>query len=88
MKEIRYSTKSKKDLKKIRNNPLKIQKLYNVLYLLANGIDLPENFRVHQLIGEYKGCLECHVEGDFLLIWIDRDFIEIVRVGSHSELFF
>ena len=41
------------------------------------------------LQGKYKGCLECHIEGDFLLIWIDeeRDIIELVRLGSHSELF-
>ncbi len=33
--------------------------------------------------------MECHVESDFLLIWIDEetDVIEIVRIGSHSELF-
>ncbi|MDR3141751.1 MAG: type II toxin-antitoxin system YafQ family toxin, partial [Tannerellaceae bacterium] len=31
----------------------------------------------------------CHIEGDFLLIWLDEnsDFIEILRIGSHSELF-
>lgn len=89
MKEIRYSTKAKKDLKKYRNNPLKIQKLYDVLYLIASGVDLPENFRSHKLIGEYKGCMECHIEGDFLLIWIDEDsdFMEIIRLGSHSDLF-
>jgi len=36
-----------------------------------------------------KGCLECHINGDFLLIWYDknRDVIELVRLGSHSELF-
>ncbi|MEG1523266.1 MAG: type II toxin-antitoxin system YafQ family toxin, partial [Bacteroidales bacterium] len=32
---------------------------------------------------------ECHIEGDFLLIWLDEknDFIDILRLGSHSELF-
>ena len=36
-----------------------------------------------------KGCMECHINSDFLLIWIDeaRDIIELVRLGSHSELF-
>ena len=35
------------------------------------------------------GCMECHIEGDFLLIWIDEETetIELVRLGSHSELF-
>jgi mRNA interferase YafQ len=33
--------------------------------------------------------MECHIEGDFLLIWFDEnsDVIEIIRIGSHSELF-
>ena len=43
----------------------------------------------HPLSGKYKGCLECHINGDFLLIWYDKnsDIIELVRLGSHSELF-
>jgi mRNA interferase YafQ len=33
--------------------------------------------------------MECHIEGDFLLIWLDdeNNIIEILRLGSHSELF-
>ncbi|WP_298646423.1 type II toxin-antitoxin system YafQ family toxin [uncultured Proteiniphilum sp.] len=65
MKELRYSTKAKKDLKKYRNNPRKMEKLYQVLYMLINDIQVPETFQPHQLIGQYKGCLECHIEPDF-----------------------
>ena len=41
------------------------------------------------ITGEYKGCLECHIQGDFLLIWYDEKsgIIELVRLGSHSDLF-
>ena len=41
------------------------------------------------LTGDYNSCMECHIQGDFLLIWIDEDVAEIdlVRLGSHSELF-
>ncbi len=33
--------------------------------------------------------MECHIESDFLLIWIDeqKGIVELVRLGSHSELF-
>ena len=33
--------------------------------------------------------MECHIEGDFLLIWYDEeeDIITLLRIGSHSELF-
>lgn len=33
--------------------------------------------------------MECHVQGDFLLVWIneEEDTVYLVRLGSHSELF-
>ena len=89
MKSIHYSTKAKKDLKRYRSNPVKMRKLYEVLQMLMNDIPLPKEYKPHLLAGNYKGCMECHIEGDFLLIWIDpnTDVIEVLRLGSHSELF-
>lgn len=89
MKELRYSTKAKKDLKRYRNNPRKMQKLHELLDLLVKDMEIPATFLPHKLVGQYKDCMECHIEGDFLLIWIDEDrnFIDIIRLGSHSELF-
>ncbi|MDR0733467.1 MAG: type II toxin-antitoxin system YafQ family toxin [Dysgonamonadaceae bacterium] len=89
MKKVHYSTRMKKDLKKYRNNPVKMKKLYEVLNMLINDIELPETFKAHKLLGQYKGCMECHIEGDFLLIWFDEDsgIIELLRLGTHSELF-
>lgn len=57
--------------------------------MLDNEIELPEKYRVHMLKGEYMGCMECHIEGDFLLIWLDVEtgIIDVLRLGSHSELF-
>ncbi|MGM9738449.1 MAG: type II toxin-antitoxin system mRNA interferase toxin, RelE/StbE family [Candidatus Cryptobacteroides sp.] len=33
--------------------------------------------------------MECHIQSDFLLIWIDEEnqVIRLVRIGTHSELF-
>lgn len=89
MKRVRYSTKAKRDLKRYRNDISKMRMLYMALDFLVKGLDLPEQYRAHELIGNYKGCMECHVGSDFLLIWIDekQDVIEILRLGSHSELF-
>jgi mRNA interferase YafQ len=57
--------------------------------MLENGVEIPQSYKPHPLTGNYKGCMECHIEGDFLLIWIDeeKDIIELVRLGTHSELF-
>lgn len=87
MKKLRPSTQFKKDYKKYRNSPKKLKNLSTILQLLAEEKDIPSIYKPHYLKGEYIGCLECHIENDFLLIWINEDIIELVRLGSHSELF-
>lgn len=86
-KQVRYSTHAKKDLKRYQHDLTKMQKLYEVLQVLSSGEQLAPQYRPHMLSGEYKGCMECHVGNDFLLIWIDSDAIYVERVGTHSELF-
>lgn len=68
MKTIHYSTKAKKDLKKYRNNTRLMEALYEVLSSLVKGEVVPEKYKPHELTGNYKGCMECHVGNDFLLI--------------------
>lgn len=89
MKRLRQTGQFKKDLKRYVNRPGKMKKLLEVLAFLRNDITLPEHYKAHTLTGDYSGCMECHIEGDFLLIWIDEesDTIGLLRLGSHSELF-
>ena len=89
MKSLKTSTQYRKDPKRYRNKPQKLAALKQVLELLINEQPIPQEYYPHMLQGEYKGCMECHIQGDFLLIWIDEvnDIIELVRLGSHSELF-
>lgn len=89
MKKLRPSTQYKKDLKRIRNNPGKAKALLEVLVLLENELPIPDKYKPHTLINDYEGCMECHIQGDFLLIWFDpqTEDIDLLRLGSHSELF-
>ena len=89
MKLFKTSTQYRKDLKRYKNKPLKLNALKEVLEMLKNDLPIPAEYYPHMLHGEYKDCMECHVQGDFLLIWFDEenDIIELVRLGSHSELF-
>lgn len=89
MKLLKPSTQYKKDLKRIRNNPKKAEALLEVLNMLKNEIPIPDEYKPHMLTNDYAGCMECHIQGDFLLIWIDQktNEIDLVRLGSHSELF-
>lgn len=60
-----------------------------ILNMLQSEIPIPSEYSPHMLVGNYAGFMECHIEGDFLLIWFDHenDQIDLVRLGSHSELF-
>ncbi len=90
MYNIRPSVKFQKDLKRIQKRGYDIALLTNVLKLLANGEPLPVKHRDHNLTGNYKGCRECHITPDWLLIYeiSDSDVIlYLTRTGSHSDLF-
>ena len=89
MKRLKPSTQYKKDLKRIRNNPTKAAELLKILKMLEHEIAIPAEYKPHILTGDYNGCMECHIQGDFLLIWMDQisNEIDLLRLGSHSELF-
>jgi len=58
-----------------------------MLMLIAREPLGPE-WRDHTLKGHWAGHRECHVGGDFLLVYrADDTSIVFVRAGTHSELF-
>lgn len=88
MKQIRVSNKFKKDYTKLQKQGKNIKKLKAVIDKLADNQTLESNYRVHKLTGNYSNTLEYHIEPDWLLIFINAgEFIELIRTGSHSELF-
>lgn len=93
MYRIIFSTKFKKDIKKLQKNNLSdVLLVTNVLEILRKkGVDrIPANMKPHKLKGVYKGDWECVIKPDLLIIWIQIDednFIKLIRLGSHSELF-
>ena len=66
MKILQPTTQYRKDLKRYRNNPRKLEALKTVLDLLKNELPIPQKYSPHMLHGDYKGCMECHIEGDYL----------------------
>jgi mRNA interferase YafQ len=61
----------------------------NVVFLLAEDKSLPEKNRDHGLSGEWEDHRECHLKPDLLLIYRkpDGQVLQLVRMGSHNELF-
>ena len=59
-----------------------------MLLLIANDAPLGSEWLDHALKGEWSDHRECHIGGDFLLIYqVAEDRINLVRAGTHSELF-
>ena len=88
--QIKYTNKFKKDLKLAEKQNHNVDKLWEVVEKLANGLTLEDKYKDHPLQGKYKGTRECHIEPDFLLVYEIFDDVLVLmlyRVGTHSELF-
>ena len=90
MKKIHPSGQFKKDFKKYRRYPDKVKAFKKIVDMLINEIPIPKEHKPHPLKGNYKNCMECHISNqtdDYLLIWVEGDIIDLIRIGSHSELY-
>ena len=90
MLTIKYHTLFKKDFKRIKKRGYDISRLEKIVELLANEVPLPEQFKDHNLSGNYNGFRECHIAPDWLLIYqVNNNELDLVlsRTGSHSDLF-
>lgn len=88
--EIKPTNQFKRDLKTVQKRGYDLDRLTEVIRLLANGEKLPEKNKDHALTGNYSGCRECHIAPDWLLIYeIDNGslFLYLTRTGTHSDLF-
>ena len=88
--ELDFTSKFKKDVKLLKKQGKNIEKLYEIINILASGEELDAKYRDHNLIGNYKGYREYHIEPDWLLIYKVMENILILtlsRTGTHSELF-
>ncbi len=88
IKTINYTTQFKKDLERAKRQNRSLKPLHMVIELLVSNSPLPTKFRDHKLIGNFKNHRECHLEPDFLLIYLINDEeLYLERLGTHSDLF-
>jgi mRNA interferase YafQ len=86
------STKTfRKNYKKLcKSGCFDVSVLNKVINTLSVGKALEEKYKDHSLTGRMEGFRECHIKPDLLLIYKiyqGRLILELVRLGSHSELF-
>jgi len=92
MRIIKLTSQFKKDLKKVRKQPLKNRgiDILDSIILPKLLIDEPleHKYRDHELTGFSPPKRDCHVLSDLVLLYrITDEYLILYRLGSHSELF-
>lgn len=88
--KIIYTKRFEKDVNKAVKRGKNMEKLKEIINNLVQGKDLEKRYRDHQLIGNYEGRRECHIEPDWLLIYKlipEEEVIIFERMGTHTDLF-
>jgi mRNA interferase YafQ len=91
MRAIKYASRFKRDYRREKSGVFgkKLDKLLtDAVNLLAADEPLPQRYFDHALTGEWKDFRDCHLRPDLVLIYCkpDDESLELVRLGSHSEL--
>jgi len=83
-----YTSQFKRDYKASMKQGLDMSLLDIVLIDLINEKPLDKKYHDHRLIGDYKGCRECHILPDWLLIYqLKSGIVVFERTGTHAKLF-
>lgn len=85
-----YTKSFRKDWERLsRSGRYDLRRLKEVMLpFIANDPPLGPEWLDHPLKGDWTDHRECHIGGDFLLIYqIEGNIINFVRAGSHADLF-
>ena len=88
--EVKFTSQFKKDYKLAMKRGRDVTALDKIVEMLAEGQTLPEEYSDHALVGNFRGCRECHISPDWLLIYKLFEnvlVLELTRTGTHSDLF-
>jgi len=89
MLEPIYTTRFKKQFKLLQKRGMDMTKLHEVMKLIINEEPLPPKYCNHPLHGKWKGAFDCHIQGDWVLIYEPDHKANIVtfhQTGTHSDL--
>lgn len=90
MLTIKYQAAFKRDYKRVKKRGYDMRLLEKVIGILAEEKSLPSQYKDHGLSGDYKGCRECHIAPDWLLVYevIQQELLlYLTRTGTHSDIF-
>ncbi len=83
-----YTKQFERDTKRMKKRGKNLDKLKIIIRSIVEEEPLDAIHRDHKLIGNWKGRRECHIESDWLLIYmVESDCVIFERTGTHSDLF-
>ena len=88
--KVKNTAQYRRDIKRLKRSGYDLRKIDNVVHILAARKALPAKHKDHRLKGVLAGNRECHIEGDWLLLYRyeqDQLILVLVRSGTHSQLF-
>lgn len=86
---IRAEKNFRKQYKRLEKRGYNMSLLDDVVLKLANGEKLPVKYNDHPLIGDKRGYRDCHIQGDWVLIYkIDKGILTLIlsETGTHSDI--
>lgn len=91
MRKIEYTGQFKRDYKRESKGKYRAildTELMPVIKSLACELPLEPRYHDHALVGEWKDHRDCHIKPDLVLIYrkLNNEVLQLVRIGSHSEL--
>jgi mRNA interferase YafQ len=90
MLEPIYTKIFRKQYRLMNKRGMNLDKLIEVMDTITNEQPLPPERCNHPLHGKWKDALECHIQGDWVLVYeIDLATRTVIfhHTGSHSDLF-
>ncbi len=90
MYQLNTTKQFARDYKLCKKKGLNMELLNTLFEQLKETGNINRQNKPHKLRGNYAGFWECHIQSDWLLIWMQDDnnkIIELTRTGSHSDLF-
>ena len=93
---LKKTSQFKASFKLAKKRGLDISLLEEVVEKLKADIPLEEKYRNHELVGSFKGIWECHIQPDWLLLYLKEYdnkiqknvlVLTLINTGTHSDIF-
>ncbi len=88
--QIQFTGQFKKSYKRCIKRGCDQNIFKTAISILSETGALPDMYKPHRLHGNYEGFWECHLQSDWLLVWMQHDqklVLILTDIGTHSDIF-